>query len=361
MEASKVKKLPPYVQTAEDLLAMDITEVPVLLRPILPKVGIAALCGSSDTGKSYFCLHLALALCSDVPSFVGHAIKAEHKSVIVVCTEDSKEDVCVRLKALQSIGKLDTKALRFIFDCEGIEEKLAKELSRQPADLVILDTFGDLFTGNLNQSIEVRRFLRPYKALAQEHKCLFLFNHHIGKGKEKNLEPSKNDVLGSQAIESACRTVLMLKKGVGNKRTLTVVKGNNIPEELKNNGKILEFDLISGFQDTGKSTAQEETKQEKEEALATLVKKLYPEQGSYTKVAAKLKVMGYEKIDKNKVGQLLKKYNPSVPVPEEKDDGRGKAGNLRPAKNPVMNYIWKILQKGMRRNLLPPSSVPIQA
>ena len=75
-----------------------------------------------------------------------------------------------------------------------------------------------------------------------KNKLLFLFCHHIGKGKENNAAPSKNDVLGSQGIESACRTVLMLKKRADSKRVLTVVKGNHLPEEVKNQGIVLEFD-----------------------------------------------------------------------------------------------------------------------
>ena len=55
---------PDYVMTAEQILGLGITEVSMLCSPILQKVGVASLCGSSDGGKSYLCLCLAISICS---------------------------------------------------------------------------------------------------------------------------------------------------------------------------------------------------------------------------------------------------------------------------------------------------------
>jgi RecA-family ATPase len=250
---TKVKDKPSYLMTAEEVLNLKVKQVPMLCSPILQKVGVASLCGSSDGGKSFLGLNICTAICSDDDEIIGLKIQKEHCSAIIVCTEDAAEDICVRLTALLGDRKLKEGKLRFIFETENLVKKLKAELERQPADLVIIDTLGDLFTGNLNDSIEVRKFFRPYKDIANQTKCLILFCHHIGKGKENNNSPSKNDVLGSQAIESACRTVLMLRKRPDSKRILTVVKGNNIPDELKNKGMVLDFDPSTGFTSTGEN------------------------------------------------------------------------------------------------------------
>ena len=155
--------------------------------------------------------------------------------------------------------------------------------------------------------------------------CLFLFNHHIGKGKEHNATPSKNDGLGSQAIESACRTVLMLRKKDDGKRTLTVVKGNHIAEEYKNKGIVLTFDINTGFESTGDIITYSECNQEAQvtEDMVNEILELYPQLKSYQKVADAMRKLGF-KIDKNKVGKLWKE-NKTSGQPTTENDGRTEA------------------------------------
>ena len=322
-ELKEVEKKPSYVLTAEDVLNMDVKAVPMLFSPILQKVGVAALCGGSDSGKSYLCLNLALAICSEDEEILGLKINKKYGSVIMVCTEDTAEDICVRLTSLLKNREMQKNNLRFIFETENIEKKIRDELTRQSADLVVIDTLGDLFVGNLNQSIDIRQFLKPFKKLAQDFKCLILFNHHIGKGKENNNAPNKSDVLGSQGIESSCRTVLMLKKNSDANRILTVVKGNNIPEKIKNQGMVLQFTPESGFQNTGTSIeySMDNKSADEDSELNKKVVGLHSQKKSYLKIAEELKAEGY-KINKNKVGDIIKKCCPTVPNPEKKDDGQ---------------------------------------
>ena len=308
--------------TAEEVLALNLKEIPMLCSPILQKVGVASLCGSSDGGKSFLCLCLAIAICCDEDEIIGLKIQKEHGSVIVVCTEDTAADICVRLSALLGDKKLNEGKLRFIFDTENLPKRLKSELKRQPADLIIMDTFGDMFPGNLNDSIGIRKFFRPYKKIAEDNKCLLLFCHHIGKGKENNNSPSKNDVLGSQGIESACRSVLILRKRPDGKRILTVVKGNHTPDVLKNQGMILDFSSQAGFTPTGETVifgeAESGTGANSKPDVDAEVVGLYAQLKSYQKVAENMRLKGH-KIDKNKVGRIVKKSDPSIPKPKEND------------------------------------------
>ena len=100
LEFKDVEKRPSYILTAEDILKLDIKAVPMLFSPILQKVQVAALCGGSDSGKSYLCLNLAIAICSDDEEILGLKINKKYGSVIMVCTEDTAEDTCVRLTSL---------------------------------------------------------------------------------------------------------------------------------------------------------------------------------------------------------------------------------------------------------------------
>ena len=83
-----------------ELLNMRITKIPTLIDPILPKVCLMALIGSSDIGKS----SLLLQLCYDIVlnnNFLGFPINAKHMSTLYVSTEDDKFAVSNRLQKLK--------------------------------------------------------------------------------------------------------------------------------------------------------------------------------------------------------------------------------------------------------------------
>src|SRR5688500_1641687 len=144
---------PAYVINATEILALKVTKTPMLIDRLLQRTGMASLSGSSDGGKGFLSLYLAAILCGTDDKVFGFPITRVHGSVIVVCTEDSAEDICVRLTGFLSNIKIDEPKLRFIFETDILTTRLRNELERQPADLIILDTFGDLYTGNINDSI----------------------------------------------------------------------------------------------------------------------------------------------------------------------------------------------------------------
>lgn len=320
----KVATKPSNVKSGTELLAMKQTEVPMLLKGMLKKEGIATLAGSSDVGKSYLCLDLALAICSNDAQVFGVDINRTHGKVLLISTEDEEIDVAVRLMKLVNGRKIDLDKLTVIFAPAKPLEQIKDELNRNPVDLVIVDTFGDVFTGNINQSVEVRAFFKPYKELATEHQCAIIFNHHIGKSKEMNGAPSKHDLLGSQGIESASRSVLMLSKKPDGKRILTVVKGNSLPEKFKHNGIELEFSPETGFTPTGKliSRTEDDPKTGYTPEQVALIKKVYDEKGNVKDAAIALKGLGLV-VDKNKIKGILKDY-PSVQTPSKSADGQVK-------------------------------------
>jgi DNA-binding NarL/FixJ family response regulator len=79
--------------------------------------------------------------------------------------------------------------------------------------------------------------------------------HHTKKNAE-NLAPSKNNSLGSQAIEAKSRLVLEFKANLNNStiRHLCPVKGNFIPSELKRNSIDVMFTDDLTFKSLGTNT-----------------------------------------------------------------------------------------------------------
>lgn len=305
------------------LLEKGLTEIPSLVLPILPKVGLAAVTGSSDTGKSSFLRHLAMSIVLDEAEFLGFRISSTHKSVIYVATEDDEDATAVLIaKAFKTdLEFIDYEKIRFLFETENLLQVLNDELHKAPADLVIIDTYTDIFDGNMNQSNEVRTFLTKYKELAQRHNCLVIFLHHTGKRTE-NLPPSKDNALGSQGFESKMRVLIEIRRDFKNdkNRHLCVVKGNYLPEEYKNRSYMLEFNDKLQFTATGQRVrfeelARPEFRSTKNNEKAEYINKALAlkEAGrNYRQISDEITQLGY-KVSRSTVGNWLENLGNNSP------------------------------------------------
>ena len=234
------------IVTGDELLRLNIEKFPTLLEPIFPKVGLIALAGSSDTGKSSFLRQFAIHVSSKMDNFLGFDLETKHNSAIVFSTEDDKTAISFLLNKQNSRLKFPPEAfagIRYVFESINPIEELDRQLTSKPADVVIIDTFTDIYSGEMNATNKIRSFLNDYNNLAQKHETLFIFLHHTGKGKDK-LEPSKHNLLGSQGFEAKMRLVIEIRKDNHNPayRHLCIVKGNYLSEEYKNESFVLEFD-----------------------------------------------------------------------------------------------------------------------
>lgn len=303
--------------TGEDLLLLKITEIPCLVEPFLQKVGLACMAGSSDTGKSSILRQLAISVVTGENDFLGFKIKAPHKSVIYVSTEDLENDTAYLLSR-QSCkhNPKSLQGLRFIFDITNLEVELNKRLSNKPADLVIIDCFADAYGGDLKDTQKIRIFLHRFQELAQKYQCLILFLHHTGKRTE-NLEPSKNNLLSGQGFEAKMRLVIELRSDTvsPNCRHLCIVKGNylsaihkkesyvlNFDEEnftFTNTGERIPFELLAKQPDTNNSKAKyEQARDLKKQGYSydQIAKEIgYVSKGSVSKLFEKAKKEGWDR------------------------------------------------------------------
>jgi KaiC/GvpD/RAD55 family RecA-like ATPase/DNA-binding CsgD family transcriptional regulator len=292
------------------LIQSEHETLPFLVDGIFQQVGIGAVVGSSDTGKSSFLRQLATAVATGKTDFLGWSIMAKHQRAIYVSTEDDEQAVSILLKKQatgQRIADDLYSNLRYLFDSENLLDTLETLLSEQAADLVVVDAFSDLFSGQLNANNEVRKFLNLYSQLAQKHSCLILFLHHTGKRTE-NFEPSKSNVIGSQGFEAKMRLVIELRQDflVPQYRHLCIVKGNYLPKEMKTESYVLSFNDNMVFSETGRRVAFESlvkppsddsSKQQYED-----IKDLIAEGKSQNEAAKELN------ISKGQASKLMKKY-----------------------------------------------------
>lgn len=345
-ETSKVPvKKPPKVKSSGDtssfiddkysgfkLFQLEFEELPKLLDPIFPKVGVVSLVGSSDTGKSTFLRQLALSIAFNLDSFLGYKLDANTQNVIYISTEDDPASTSVSLKKQikgmfgdNNVPIKDLNHIKFVFDIDTSEDSnknifkiLENDLAVVGADLVIIDAFTDIFSGDLNSSTKVREFLNWFSNFSKNNNCLVLFLHHTGKRTDK-FTASKDNVLGSQAFEAKMRVLVELKHypNDDSKRTLTITKGNYISSQIKKYSKVLKFDeekllffnegqiLSSSIATLGKTYSR------KEEVLP-IIRKLYSEKKSVREIESTLKSKGHT-IGKSTVSNYINEIKSKLP------------------------------------------------
>ncbi|MDO3627279.1 AAA family ATPase [Mucilaginibacter sp. BT774] len=231
----------PQTYTGADLYRLDAETIPTLISPIVPRKGVWALVGSSDTGKSMLLRQLAICVAKRT-NFLGWDVSGEHWKVIYIATEDDNVSTSYLIKR-QSTQIDDLENIRFHFESDNIPEYLEAQLSSELADLIIIDCWSDVFGQNLIDSALIRQVLNRYKAIATKYNCSIAFLHHTGKRTEK-LEPSKNNILSGQGFEAKMRLVIELRTDLNdeNIKHLCIVKGNYLGREFKNSSFVLNFD-----------------------------------------------------------------------------------------------------------------------
>lgn len=245
----------PEFVSATILLNQKIKKLPCLVDPILPKVGVVALGGSSDAGKSTILRQLALSVVLDEPEFIGFPLNCSSNKAVYISSEDDEYGVGFLLNKYNDQKGVDPKAyegLKFIFNTEFLVPRLDKLLEKDKPDLVIVDAFGDLYGKSMNETNQVRNFIQEFSQLAQKYKCLIIFLHHTGKATDERV-PSKHNLLGSQGFEAKMRLVIELRVDKVNPelRHFCIVKGNYLPKEFKNESYVLKFDENMIYTNTG--------------------------------------------------------------------------------------------------------------
>ena len=253
---TKKPKAKTNVRTAKHLLDTPAEKLPTLWGEVLPKIGVAALAGASDTGKSAMLRELAMCVASGRP-YLDWPTYANRKSVLYFASEDGEQGtkyVFQKQNKTHSFQSDDLPGLRFMFNFkEDLFEELTAEIDKNPVDLLIIDAFSDVFTGfNMNDATQVRKFLQPYSNLAEDRGICILFLHHSGKRAEEK-SVSKHNLLGSQGFEAKMRLVLELREDYRQPelRHLCIVKGNYLPREYKRESFELRFTEHMTFEPTG--------------------------------------------------------------------------------------------------------------
>jgi RecA-family ATPase len=274
MEQETARPSLSFWARSDELLAQDITGVPMLVDGLFLRTGLAGIVGASDTGKSMFARQLAIDIATGAESFLNYRLRLQHGSAIYVASEDSRDATAYLLKKQWRGPANGNVRCLFADECdERISPLIADSLSHERADLVVIDTWGDLFAfdakpgASNNDETPVRRLLAEYKRLATEFGCLIHFVAHTRKGGSKEA-PHRDHTSGSGALERKLRCQLHLAsvparaieglcpdlKGV-DLRALTITKANYLPKDRKDVISLLQWDGNGfRFEDTKRTT-----------------------------------------------------------------------------------------------------------
>ena len=243
--------------TGEELLKREVKEIPMLWKPFIQQTGLIGLTGSSDTGKSILLRQLAIAVCLRKDTFLNYPLNSRFGTVIYISTEDSEDAISASLsKQLKDVDPRQLNGVKFIFNQQRPGATLLSILKQGRVDLIIIDAWADLFEGNPNDVVQVRKSLNRLTKIAQKNECAIIILHHTVKNSEYH-RPDKNKLNGSQGIEAKLRVLLELRQNENDERTLSVLKGNYISSEIKKNSLLIRFDeerLL--FFPTGKTIAK---------------------------------------------------------------------------------------------------------
>ncbi|MDL2322761.1 AAA family ATPase [Bacteroidales bacterium OttesenSCG-928-A17] len=309
-----MKELNKNYVSGEELLSRKVEEIPCIVNPLLQKVGLACIAGSSDCGKSSFLRNLCMTIVSGEDDFIGFEIEGERRRAIYVSTEDDETAVEYLLnrqnKDMQLTPK-DLKGLRFVFNTTNLIENLDNMMAAEPVDIVCIDALADIYGKSMNESNQVRAFLNEYSQLAQRHQCLILFLHHCGKRTEETA-PNKNNLLGSQGIEAKMRLVMELRTDITipTLKHLCIVKGNYLPSGSKQESYQLRFTENMTFENTGERVPFENLIKQSDDGKQKYeqIKELQAEGLTQEQIASQL---GYS--HRSSVSRLIAKFEKSKP------------------------------------------------
>ncbi|HRA60464.1 MAG TPA: AAA family ATPase [Bacteroidia bacterium] len=235
-----------HIISATDLLKSDAEPPRYILAPLLPAYGTAVLAGPPDTGKSQFARQLCISIACGLPTFLNYNLTLQHNKALYIATEDDAHNTAYLMKkqliALnQTISDNLSLMIADILTQDEILLAIDLHLTKYPCDLVVVDSFGDVFVGNdTNSTQQMRKNVKAFDYFAKKHKCLILFVHHINKS-SYNETPHQKNIMGGGGFTQKVRFAWQLTSGENGTKTLTVVKGNYCPREYKENSWVLNF------------------------------------------------------------------------------------------------------------------------
>ena len=220
-------------RTAADILATDYPPVQWVVPEIIPE-GLTKIDGGPKVGKSWLALHLATAVSSG-GYFMG-SIKVDQREVLYLALEDGERRLKSRLLKQGGTGN-DQFFIETAATWKGGITTLTAYLKEYPSTgLIIIDTLF-MFSPiqDTNKYSDTYAPISAIQRMATEKETPIILIHHTKKGAKGDTgETWADEGMGSQGINGACDTIILLKKPDGKSEGTMRIKGRDVEEKCFN-------------------------------------------------------------------------------------------------------------------------------
>jgi len=220
-------------RTAADILNTDYPDVQWVVPGIIPE-GLTKIDGGPKVGKSWLALHLASAVSSG-GCFMG-SIYVDQREVLYLALEDSERRLKSRLIKQGGVGN-DRFFIETASSWKGSLATLTAYLKEYPeTGLVIIDTLF-MFSpiSDANKYSDTYQPISAIQRIATQTGVPIVLIHHTRKGAKGDTgEGWADEGMGSQGINGACDTIILLKKPDGKPEGTMRIKGRDVEESCLN-------------------------------------------------------------------------------------------------------------------------------
>jgi len=216
-------------RTAADILKTDFPPVSWVVDGVIPE-GLTKIDGGPKTGKSWLAIHLGTAVSSG-GCFMG-SIPVTQREVLYLALEDSERRLKNRLLKQGGIGN-ENFFIETAVSWKGGIATLQKYLKEFPkTGLVIIDTLY-MFSPmqDTNSYGDTYKPIAAIQKISTETEIPIILIHHTRKGsKDGSGEGWADEGMGSQGINGAVDTIILLKKPDGKPDGTMRIKGRDVEE-----------------------------------------------------------------------------------------------------------------------------------
>ena len=216
-------------RTAADIINSDYPPVRWIVPDVIPE-GLTKIDGGPKIGKSFLAIHLGTAVSSG-GCFMG-SIPVTQREVLYLALEDSERRLKNRLLKQGGIGN-ENFYIETAVSWKGGIATLQKYLKEYPTTgLVIIDTLY-MFSPmqDTNSYSDTYKPISAIQKIATETEIPIILIHHTKKGtKDGSGEGWADEGMGSQGINGAVDTIILLKKSDGKNEGTMRIKGRDIEE-----------------------------------------------------------------------------------------------------------------------------------
>jgi uncharacterized protein YbaR (Trm112 family) len=230
MKSAKMCPLIP-IFTLTDMLNTEYPTQDWLIDKFLAEQSICLLVGEAGTFKSFLCLYIIRQLITQEP-FLGHFQVFRKCKILVIDKENKARRVKKRVEGLKLPHNDHVYFLQypeeFSFDNEAFLLQVSSFIAQHKIDVVILDSFIDMFAGNENSSTDTAQAFNAIRSLSND--ATFIAIHHDSKPIPKVIRSAAQKTRGSSNIIAQVDTQFYLEKGSDGK-SIIVEQGKSRDDE----------------------------------------------------------------------------------------------------------------------------------